>query len=234
MASRRMRGVCIGLLSATLAASAAMAAAAQGGAKPSAKPAKREPLDLKWKPTILSATAIGYGEQLQESAPEALKSWVQEQVKKQLRNSPVDPKTAMALADQRFATASEEARDAVTYLLCYAAYQDEDENQRMLAFRIRDIDRETIEITRQLQVLWKNEQVRSVSPNQPASQQQHAAQEEEIQRMETQLREYADERQLKATQLAASRKKVNAYLKLLSVVHPRMEGVAATVVRGIE
>ncbi|MCL4524324.1 MAG: hypothetical protein M1451_10510 [Acidobacteria bacterium] len=231
-----MRNVFTWLLGATLAAGAAMAAttAAQEKPKTKEKPAQKVYVDPAWKPMTISAAAMRFGAELEENASEEMKRWVKEQVKKQLRNSPVEPKTAMALADERFAAASEEARDAVTYLLYYSASQDEDENQRLLAARIRDIDRDTVEITRQMQVIWKNEQVRSVSPNQPVSQEQRVAQEQEIQRMEAQLRELAQERQFKGTELNASRKKLNAYLKLLTMVHPRMEGIQASVVRGMQ
>jgi hypothetical protein len=236
MSPRRPLNILVFLLCAAVLPGAALAqsAAPQGASKAPVKSARKVVVDPAWKPITISAAAMGFGAQLEENASEELKRWVKEQVKKQLRNSPVEPKTAMALADQRFAAASEEARDAVTYLLYYSAWQDEDENQRLLAVRIRDIDRDTTEITRQLQVIWKNEQSRSASPNQPATQQQRVAQEEQIQQMEAQLRELADERQLKGTQLNASRKKLNAYLKLLTVVHPRMEGIEPSVVRGMQ
>ena len=237
MFAQKMRNIISWVASATLiVAGAALAptVAAQEKPKAKTKPSQKVSVDPAWKPMTISATAMRFGAQLEENASEELKRWVKEQVKQQLRNSPVEPKTAMALADQRFAAASEEARDAVTYLLYYAASQDEDENQRLLAVRVRDIDRDTIEITRQMQMIWKNEQSRSASPNQPTSQEQRVAQEETIQRMEAQLRELADERQLKGTQLNASRKKLNAYLKLLTVVHPRMEGIEPSVLRGMQ
>ena len=124
-------------------------------------------------------------------------------------------------------------RDAITFLLFYLAYKDEDENQRLLAVRIRDIDRDTIEITRQLQQMWKNDQSRAASPMQSSSPNARVANEEQQQRMEAQLREYADERQLKSTQLAGSRKKINAYLKLLDIAHGRMRGIDPAIVKSV-
>lgn len=52
--------------------------------------------------------------------------------------------------------------------------------------------------------------------------------------MESQLRELADERQLKSTLMNASRRKVNQYLKVLAAVHPRMKGVDAAILRAVK
>ena len=182
----------------------------------------------------VSAPALKFGAELEKEATPELKEWVRGHVTRQMRAQPVDPKGTMAVVDDRFPAAPDEARDAVTFLVFYYAFRDEDENQRMLGVRLRDIDRETTEITRQLQVMWKNEQGRSASPLQGISAQERVRLDEQQQRMEAQLREFADERQLKATQLAASRKKVALYLKLLALVHERMKRTEPAILRGVK
>ena len=184
-----------------------------------------------WKPEIVPADALKYSAELDEQASAEVKKWVGGYAKKEMRERAVDPKATMAAADDRFPQASDEARDAVTFLLFYAAYKDEDQNQRTLSYRIRDIDRDTIEITRQIQQIWKNDQSRGASPTQGIGAQQRIAIEEQVQKMESQLRELADERQLKSTLMNASRRKVNQYLKVLAAVHPRMKGVDAAILR---
>ncbi|MCI0627571.1 MAG: hypothetical protein L0387_38975 [Acidobacteria bacterium] len=182
----------------------------------------------------VSAPALKYGAALEKEATPEVKDWVRGHVTKQMRTQAVDPKATMAKVDEQFAEASEEARDAVTFLVMYGAYRDEDENQRMLNYRIRDIDRETTEITRQLQVMWKNEQGRGASPLQGISAQERVRLDELQQKMESQLREYADERQLKATQEAASRKKAALYLKVLGMAYERMKGTEPEILRGVK
>ena len=182
----------------------------------------------------VSAPALKFGAELDKEATPELKEWVRAHVTRQMRTQPVDPKGTMGVVDDRFRDASEEARDAVIFLVFYSACRDEDENQRMLGLRLRDIDRETTEITRQLQVMWKNEQGRSASPLQGISAQERVRLEEQQQRMEAQLREFVDERQLKATQLATSRKKAALYLKLLALAHERMKRTDPAILRGLK
>jgi hypothetical protein len=188
---------------------------------------------LPSEPSNLHAPALTFGAELEKAAPRELLNWAEPYAKKDLRSKPLDPQGTTALVDERFAAASVEARDAATYLLFYLSYREEDFEQRMFAARLREIDRETTEITRQLQVIWKNEQNRSASPTQGISQEQRVAIEEDIQRKESQLRDLADERQLKSGLFEASRKRVNALLKLLAAVHPRMKGVEPNVLKSV-
>ena len=136
----------------------------------------------------------------------------------------------MRAVDERFPQSPELARDAITFLVFYNAYKDEDENYRTLGYRIRDIDRETKEITRELQVIWRNDQNRSASPLQAQSQESRVAQDEYVRKQESRLRDYGDERQLKTTEMLASRKKVNTYLKLLGVAHKSMRDTDPAIV----
>ncbi len=188
---------------------------------------------LPSEPSQLHAPAITFGADLEKAASRELLKWAEPYAKKDIRSKPLDPQGTTALVDERFASSSVEARDAATYLLFYLSYKEEDFEQRMLAARLRDIDRETTEITRQLQIIWKNEQNRSASPMQGISQEQRVAIDEDIQRKEAQLRDYADERQLKSGLFEASRKRVGALLKLLAAVHPRMKGIEASVLSSL-
>lgn len=185
------------------------------------------------QPEALHAPALAFGAQLQKHASEKLLKWAEPYAKKDLREKPLDPRGTMAVVDERFPQATDEARDAITFLAFYLAYKEEDFDQRMTASRLRDIDRDTIEITRQLQVIWKNEQNRSASPMQGLSQEQRLAIDEQVRGMEARLRELADERQLKSAHLSASRRKVDAFLKLLAAVHPRMEGIDPAMLKSV-
>ena len=180
----------------------------------------------------LPAEALKFGVAVQESAPEPVRKWAESLAKGDMRSKPVDPQATMRTVDERYPQSDELVRDVITFLVFYSAYKDEDENYRTLGYRIRDIDRETKEITRELQVVWRNEQNRSASPGQGQSQEARLRQEEFVRKQESLLRDYADERQTKATLMEASRKRVNTYLKLLEVAHRRMRGTDPKVVQG--
>jgi len=181
----------------------------------------------------MHAPALSFGANLEKEAPDDLRKWANSYAKGDLREKPLDPQGTMSMVDQRFPKASEEARDAVTFLLFYLAYKEEDLEQRMLAARLVDIDRETKEITRQLQIIWKNEQSRAASPTQGLSQEQRLAIEDQVREMESRLREYADERQLKSGRFGTSRRKVNALLRLIAAVHPRMQGIEPAILKSV-
>lgn len=183
---------------------------------------------------IVPVEALRFGKALQDAAPEKLKKWAEELAKGELRAKPVDPKGTMKWVDERYARFDETTRDAITYLVFFLAYEDEDKNFRTLGYRVRDIDRETKEITRELQTIWKNEQSRGASPMQAQSQQSRIEQEEYVQKQESRLRDFGDERQLKVTEMEASRKKVNTYLKLLELAHKRMRGTDPKILRQVK
>ncbi len=186
------------------------------------KKKKKNDKDIPPAAETLPADALKFGLQAEESASEDLKKWADGFAKDVLRSQPVDPQATMKRVDERWPQESEVTRDAITFLAFYLAYKDEDENYRTLGYRIRDIDRETKEIGRQLQMIWKNQESRGASPLQSQSQQARVAEEERIQAMESTLRGYGDERQMKATQMETARKKINLYLRLLDVAHKRM------------
>ena len=203
-----------------------------GAARSAQKPPEQSPALLPLPQDSISAEAIKYGAALEEQATPELKKWVSGYIK-QLREKPVDPKATMADVDARFPAASDEARDAVIFLTYYLAHKDENEEQRMLGLRVRDIDRETTEIVRQIKVMQETDNLRSGSTNGQLTIAQRLQMDEEIRKREAQLREYGEERQLKTTRIAASRKKVNSYLKLLDVARKRMKDVSPTLLRDV-
>lgn len=190
------------------------------------KPPKEE---KDWKPAYVPADALKFGATLEEKASPEFKGWVHEHVAKHMREQPVNPRTAMQAVDDRYPQTSDIARDAGTFLLQYLAYKDEETNERMLAARIREIDRQTYDLSREINIMAENEQRRLMPTNPRAaiSAEQRVRMDEEIRKREEKIRQLGTERQLKATELAASRKKVNLYLKVLGVVFDRMKDVPA-------
>jgi hypothetical protein len=188
----------------------------------------------QWKPAYVPAQAVKFGAELDEAAAPELKKWVSGYVARSMRDRTVEPRTVMADVDAAYARQPDEVRDAVIFLLYYSSYKDEDENQRLLAFRIRDIDRETFDITRTINLMYHNADRRSASPNQQMSATDRIRMDEEQRKLEVRLRELADERQLKATQMEASRKRVTSYLRLLGSVHEKMKGVQPSVLAAVK
>jgi hypothetical protein len=203
-------------------------------AKKAKEKEKAAPVDVKWKPAIVPAEALAFGAQLEEAASQELKEWVWDYIKKSLRDRPIDPKAVIGAVDTRYAAASDLARDAGIYLLYFLAYKDDDENQRMLSYRIRDIDRETYDISRELAILLETEQNRMAATRRPITFEERVRREEQEQKLNARLRELGDERQLKATQVAFSRKKVDIYLKLMSYAYERMKGTDPGVMRELK
>jgi hypothetical protein len=182
----------------------------------------------------IPAEALEYGEALHAQASTDVKNWARNYAERQLRERAVDPRATMADVDKHFARATDQARDAITYLVFYLAYKDEQENQKMLAIRIKEIDRETKELMRQIEVIMKTQDNRSMSGSHPLTMQERVKQEEDIKAREAQLREYGDDRQLKATREVASGKKISSYLKLLGAVYPRMKGIEPGILRNLK
>lgn len=217
---------------------------AQGGAAQSAtsqEPAaaripKRDPKTEEWKPAMLPADALAYGAALEENAPLKLKKWCEHYAQTEMIKQKIVPRATMAVVDKEFASASDEARDAVIFLLDYLAYKNEDNEQRMLAGRIRRLDNDTYDMNLRMQILKENQEKRvgSTSKRVAISPQQMVQSEEEIQRLEQQIRMMLEERKLKLDQLYALRRRVDGYLKVMSVTYPRMNGVAAEVLKTMQ
>jgi hypothetical protein len=209
-------GACLAL------ASAAGTAAAQQKEEP-ARPEK------EWKPAFVPADALKFGATLEEKAPAQFKGWCHGHVTKHMRKEPVKPRAAMDAVDEHYPRAPEISRDAGAFLLQYLAYKDEDTNQLTLAGRIREIDRTTYDLSREINIMAENEQRRLMPTNPRAAigAEARVRMDAEIRQREEKIRQLAMERQMRATELEASRKKVNLYLKALGLVFERMKDVPA-------
>lgn len=177
-----------------------------------------------WQPDVVPVEVLTFGKKLEDAASQESKDWVWGYVKSNLRDKDIVPKDVIDAVDERYASASTLARDLGIYLVYYFAQQDDDENQRMISYRIRDIDRETYDIARQLNVIWESAQNRLASTQDPSvSPQERIQRDDEERKLNERLRELGDERQLISTQKDFSRRKMNIYLKLLADAHPKLK-----------
>jgi hypothetical protein len=242
MSSRKLTSMVSLLLSATLLVAGAVFA--QSAAPQSTPPresaappnAARDPKIEDWKPSTLPADALAFGAALEENAPPQLKKWCTDYAQKEMPKQRIDPRATMAVVDKEFSKASDEARDAVIFLLDYLAYKHEDNEQRMLAARIRRLDDEAYETNLRMHILKENQERRigSTSKSVAISPQQVIQSEEEIQTLEQQLRIMNEDRKVKMGQLQMQRKRVDGYLKVMSVTHTRMNGIAPSVLRTMQ
>jgi len=218
------------------AAAVAPSAAAQSTPqRESAAPpnAARDPKIEDWKPSTLPADALAFGAALEENAPPQLKKWCENYAQKEMPKQKIDPRATMAVVDKEFAKASDEARDAAIFLLFYLAYKEEDTGQRQLAARIRRMDEEAYDIIRRMQVMKETEQNMLASTRRVPGQQELLRNDEQSREMEQQLRRMSDDRKVKMGQLQMQRKRVDGYLKVMSVTHARMAGIEPSVLRGM-
>jgi hypothetical protein len=223
-----------GALVALLAATPALAQGNPGGqgAPPLSVP-KEDPRVKDWKPALFPADALAYGAALEAAAPPKLKAWCENFARKEMPKRRIDPRESMAVVDKQFAKNSDAGRDAAIYLLDYLSYKHEDSEQQMLAQRIRQIDDKAYDVTRRMIVLKENQErgMSTTSKNQAAAAPDMFHTEEEMRKMEQQLREMAEDRKLKVAQLEMWRKRVDGYLKIMSVTYPRMNGVTPEVLK---
>ena len=182
-----------------LAAFAFLVFPAQAGAQTR----RRDPGLEDWKPATMPADALAYGAALEQNAPPNLKKWCENYAQREMPKQRIDPRATMSVVDKEFSRASDEARDAVIFLLDYLAYKHEDNEQSMLAQRIRHIDDEAYDITRRM-IISKENQERGMSAtakNRGISPQQVMQIEEDQRKLEQQLREMAEDRKVKRAQL---------------------------------
>jgi hypothetical protein len=211
------------------------AALAQPAAAQSTPPnAARDPKIEEWKPATLPADALAFGAALEENAPPQLKKWCENYAQKEMPKQKIDPRATMAVVDKEFAKASDEARDAAIFLLFYLAYKEEDTGQRQLAARIRRMDDEAYDITRRMQVMKETEQNMLASTRRVPGQQELMRNDEQAREMEQQLRRMSEDRKVKMGQLQMQRKRVDGYLKVMSVTHARMAGIEPSVLRTMQ
>lgn len=184
---------------------------------------KREK-EKPWKPAAVGADVLSYGAKLQETASPALKEWLAAHLQKNLREKAIDPKVTIDAVDARFPAAPDNVRDAAIYLVFFLAYHDDLENERVLLFRIREIDRETDELVRSTTKEWQREQNLAAAGRATVTPATLERREEAERKLNDRLRELRDERETKAGQLEFTRKKVNIYLKLLASAFPKLKG----------
>lgn len=176
-----------------------------------------------------------FGQKLEVHAPPKLKDWIWDYVKTKMRDKALVPAEVIDGVDQRYASASTVARDLGIYLAYYLAQKDDDENQRMLSYRLRDIDRETYDIGRELNLMWESEQNRLASLHASSvSVEERVRREQREQKLNTRLRELGDERQMKAAQMAFSRKKMNVYLRLMTSAYPKLKDSAPELLQELQ
>jgi hypothetical protein len=196
--------------------------------------AARDPKIEDWKPSTLPADALAFGAALEENAPPQLKKWCENYAQKEMPKQKIDPRATMAVVDKEFSKASDEARDAAIFLLFYLAYKEEDTGQRQLAARLRRMDDEAYDITRRMQVMKETEQNMLASTRRVPSQQELMRNDDQAREMEQQLRRMSEDRKVKMGQLQMQRKRVDGYLKVMSVTHARMNGIAPSVLRTMQ
>ena len=202
---------------------------------PAPKP-KRDSKIEEWKPASLPADALAYGAALEQNAPPKLKKWCEHYAQTEMPKQKIDPRATMAVVDKEFASASDEARDAAIFLLDYLAYKHQDNEQRLLAARIRRMDDEAYDLTERMFDLKESQQrrMRSTNSKTAMSPQQLIQSEDELQQLEQRLRALNEDRKVKLDELLMLRRRVDGYLKVMSVTHPRMNGVAPEVLRTMQ
>ena len=133
---------------------------------------------------------------------------------------------------QRFPSASEAARGSGEFLLYDFAYRAAEEIQKMHADEIRLLDRERVDITRELEILEPYRRVGGTPPaNSPRTGQPRLQREVEL---ESRLQQLEADRQVRSTQLALAEKKANHYLNLLSAAYEKVKGTDPAVLRELK
>lgn len=185
----------------------------------------------EWKPAILPADALAYGEALNDHAPPKLKAWCEEFARKEMPKRRIDPRETMGVVDRQFPKNSDEARDAAIYLVSYLSYVAEDDNQRELAHRVRQMDGQMQDIQRQIETIRKNDPNPNSVENSrwTRTPQQVRQQEELVQRMARQFAELGEARKRTIKELSISRKRVDGFLEVLDLSHKRMDGIEASI-----
>jgi hypothetical protein len=192
---------------------------------------RRDPRLEKWKPAVMPADGLAYGAALEESATENLRRWCREYARTKMSEQPIDPRTTMRAVDAEFPQYSDAVRDAITYLLIYLAYKEENRTQAHLVGEIKRMDDEAHEILLRMQRMRENEMNKLASTRTTATQQEMLRNDEDERRKDQQLRDMALMRRVRMQELERARKRVDGYLKVIQVTYPRMNGVPANILR---
>lgn len=184
------------------------------------------------QPAAVHAPALAYAAAIEGASPSHIKDWCRDAARK-LAGQPIDPRAAMLRADRQFPQYNDAQRDAITYLLIYYAYDDEMQRQDLLASEIRRMDLESDELVVQMQLRREAEMNRMVSTRNLPSQQEMLRNDEEYRKADLKLREIAERRRTRRGELERARRRVEAYLKVIAVTYPRMDGIPAGVLAGL-
>jgi hypothetical protein len=95
----------------------------------------------------------------------------------------------------------------------------------LLESEIREIDRETYDITRELQLMFEAEQNRAGSVRGPLTAGERIVQQEMIDKKNARLRDLREKKIELGRKVQEARRKVNYYLKVAAVTHERMRGI---------
>jgi len=202
----------------------------QGPAAP--KPAPLVDVRLRdWKPATLPADAVAYGAALESAAPPKIKDWCDSFARKEMPKRKIDPRETMAVVDKQFPKNSDAARDAAIYLVNYLAYREEDRAQEQLAAMIRRMDEEAHDIKWRMQLTAENEMNRLSSTRQTVSQTQMIRNDQEARAADQKLAEMSNTRKQRMKELEDLRRRVEGYLRVMAVTHPRMNGIEPAVLR---
>jgi hypothetical protein len=207
------------------------AAGISAGAQEKPRAVPSEPAIPDWKPAIVSAAAVAFGEALERSAPPRLREWYEQFLTREMPSRRISPREIMARVDREFPKNSDAARDAAIFLVYFLGYREEERTQRHVAAEIRRMDDEAYDIRLRIQIIKDNEMNRMVSPRISVSQQQLIQNDEEIRNMDLRLRDIRDSRKERMKNLARARQRADEYLKVMAVTHPRMEGIPAGILR---
>ena len=214
----------------TAFAAAGVTAAAQQTERSQAK--KEPPQEPETPPAVVPAEALKLAAALKEAAPAGFRRWAASHVKREMRDEPAEAEAVAAAVKQRFPSASEAAGGAGEFLLYDFAYRAAAETQKMHADEIRLLDRERVDITRELEILEPYRRVGGTPPaNSPRTGQPRLQREVEL---ESRLQQLEADRQVRSTQLALAEKKANHYLNLLSAAYEKVKGTDPAVLRELK
>lgn len=214
-----------GAAGALLLAFPAIACAQAPQEPPKPEPAAKAATQEVSPQATLPVEALKFGDALQTQATAAFLKWAQGYAEKEMHGRNLEPKAAMALVDQRYKGTSDAARDCGIFLLFHLAYKDEHARESLLESEIREIDRETYDITRELQVMYENESNRMGSIRGPLTAGQRVTQQEQIDKKNSRLRELREKKIDIGKKLDRARKQVTYYLKVAAVTYDRMRGI---------
>jgi hypothetical protein len=173
----------------------------------------------------LPVEALKFGDAALGQATPGFLKWAKAYAEKEMHEQHIAPKAAMALVDQRYKGTSDAARDCGIFLLFHLAYKDEDMRVTLLESEIREIDRETYDITRELQLMFEAEQNRAGSVRGPLTAGERIVQQEMIDKKNARLRDLREKKIELGRKVQEARRKVNYYLKVAAVTHERMRGI---------